>query len=137
MRDYVLDANAALRFLNAGPGGERVNDLIEQASRGETRLSMSVINFGEVYYDLLRRTGESAARHAIAALREVLTEIAEVDEAQALEAGALKVRYKLGYADAFASLLAISMSATLVSADPAFQKLGRKLKLMRLPRHVD
>jgi len=136
VRDYVFDANAVLRFRRAEPGGEKVKSLIEQAIAGQAHLAMSVINLGEVYYNVLRGEGELSAQRAITAIHEVLAEIVEVDEAQALEAGALKVRYKLGYADAFAALTAMRMNATLVSADPAFQRLGRKLKLLRLPRHA-
>ena len=57
------------------------------------------------------------------------------DEAQAEMAATIKLHYRLGYADCFAAALAIGKGATLVTADPEFAKLGRKLKVMALPRH--
>jgi hypothetical protein len=34
----------------------------------------------------------------------------------------------LGHADSFAAMLAVTLKATLVSADPSFEKLGKTLK---------
>jgi ribonuclease VapC len=58
------------------------------------------------------------------------------DEALAKASAALKLHYRLGYADCFAAALAIRMSATLVSSDPDFIKFGRQLKVLALPRDV-
>ena len=58
----------------------------------------------------------------------------ETDAAQALDAAETKHKYKLGYADSFAATLAMTLKATLVSADPAFEKLGKTLKWIRLPK---
>jgi predicted nucleic acid-binding protein len=41
----------------------------------------------------------------------------------------------LGYADCYAAALAMRMDATLVTTDLDFAKLGKKLKLLVLPRH--
>jgi predicted nucleic acid-binding protein len=60
--------------------------------------------------------------------------IVEADTPQALDAAEIKHRYKLGYADSFALTLAVARRATLVSADPAFEKVGKSLKWLRLPR---
>ncbi len=59
MKDYVLDANAVIRYLKVGnaSGGEKVQELFVQAQRGQARLSMSVINMGEVLYILSKNIG--------------------------------------------------------------------------------
>jgi predicted nucleic acid-binding protein len=57
------------------------------------------------------------------------------DEAQVEAAAAVRLKYKLGYADCFAASLAIRERATLVTADPDFAKLGQQLKVLALPRH--
>jgi predicted nucleic acid-binding protein len=54
----------------------------------------------------------------------------------AIDAGILRIRYKLGLADCFAAELAMRKGATLVTADPDFAKLGKQLKLLALPRHT-
>jgi predicted nucleic acid-binding protein len=58
----------------------------------------------------------------------------EADAVQALSAAEMKHSYKLGYADSFAATLAVTRRATLVSADPAFEKIGKSLKWLCLPR---
>jgi predicted nucleic acid-binding protein len=93
---------------------------------------MSVINLGEVLYVLLRHVDEQRARHYIQVLQNVVAMV-EADSPQALSAAEIKHRYKLGYADSFAATLAMTRRATLVSADPAFEKVGKSLKWLRLP----
>jgi len=135
MKDYVLDANAVLRYFGVGEGQgvEKVRALFEQAERNHARLSMSVINMGEVLYILLKHAGEQRAFQYIQALQHAVTMI-EADASGTMEAATLKHRHQLGYADSFAAALALASKATLVSADPSFEKVGRPLKWMRLPK---
>lgn len=136
MKDYVLDANAVLRYfgVNEGLGVEKVRDLFEQAERSKARLFMSVVNMGEVFYVLLKHVGEERALQYIHALQHAVTTI-EADATGAMEAAMLKHRHKIGYADSFAAALALRSKATLVSADPSFEKVGRPLKWLRLPKY--
>jgi len=135
MKEYVLDANAVLRYLaiGEGEGGERVRSLFEQAERNQARLSMSVINLGEVFYILLKRVGEQRAFHYVQVLQHGVA-IIDADTRRTIQAATLKHQYKLGYADSFAAALALESRATLVSADPSFETVGKSLKWMRLPR---
>lgn len=135
MKQYVLDANAVMRYLTKGPGIERLDKLFAQAQRGEIRLLISVINRGEALYVLAKRAG---MLEAIEALRTLAHYVESVDatEEQSNGAAALKFIYKLGYADCFAADLAIRRGATLVTADPDFVRLGKQLKVLALPRHL-
>ena len=135
MKDYVLDANAVIRYFKVGnaSGGEKVQDLFLQAQRNQARLSMSVINMGEVLYVLIKNLGEQRALHYIRVLEHGVT-IVEAGVNLTIDAATLKHRYKLGYADSFAAALALASKATLVSADPTFEKIGKPLKWMRLPK---
>jgi predicted nucleic acid-binding protein len=135
VKEYVLDSNAVLRYfgVSAGQGTDKIRALFQQAERGQARLSMSVVNLGEVLYVLLKHVSEQQVRHYVQALQRVATMV-EADAAQALRAAEMKHNYKLGYADSFAATLSVTLKATLVSADPAFEKLGKSLKWMRLPK---
>ncbi len=135
MKDYVLDANAVLRYFGVGDGqgGEKVRGLFEQAQRNESRLTMSVINLGEVLYILLKHIGQQRALQYIQALQHAVT-VMDADVNRTLQAATLKHQYKIGYADSFAAALALESSATLVSADASFEKIGKPLKWMRLPK---
>ena len=135
MKDYVLDANAVLRYFSIGAaaGGDKVRRMFEQAERGEARLAMSVINLGEVFHILLNRVGQQRALPYIRGL-ELTVAIEDANFDRTMRAATLKHKHKLGYADSFAAALALERSATLVSADPSFEAVGRSLKWMRLPK---
>jgi predicted nucleic acid-binding protein len=96
---------------------------------------MSVVNLGEVHYILLKYIGERAAQEHLQALQHAVTMVG-VDQASALEAASLKHAYKIGHVDSFAAALALRLKATLVSADPIFEKLGMSLKWIKLPPFV-
>ncbi|MDP9052652.1 MAG: PIN domain-containing protein [Acidobacteriota bacterium] len=91
MKDYVLDANAVLRYFGVGDGqgGEKVRGLFEQAQRNESRLTMSVINLGEVLYILLKHIGQQRALQYIQALQHAVT-VMDADVNQTLQAATLK-----------------------------------------------
>ena len=135
MKRYVLDANAVMRFLQKGPGFERISSLIKMASAGEIQLLISVVNRGEVVYGLARRSGLQQALEDLRILAGCLEQV-DVHEEDAEAAAILKLRYKLGFADCFAAELAMRKAATLVTADPEFTKLGKQLKILALPRHT-
>jgi len=136
VKPYVLDANAVMRYLTGGSGEERVAALIQRAAKGEARLSISVINWGEVLYSLAKRAGLANATVDLKALSIYMESVA-ADEAQAEQAATLKFHYKMGYADSYAAALAMRTGATLVTADPEFAKLGKRLKVLALPRHKE
>jgi len=131
---YVLDANAAMRFLQKEPGFEKVSDLFRKQAAGEAKLLISVLNRGEVLYALARRVGIEQAKSALATLAGFVEAI-DIGQEDADAAAVLKWRHKLGFADCFAAVLAIREEATLVTADPDFAKLGKQLKILALPRH--
>ncbi len=135
MKEYVLDANAIIRYFKPGKadGNEKVEQLIDGARGGRLNLWMSVVNLGEVFYVLLRGLKDEAALEYIQSLQRAVL-IHEPDANHTIQAARLKHRYKLGYADSFAAALAMEKDATLVSADPEFSKIGSALKWMKLPR---
>lgn len=135
MKNYVFDANAIIRFLTKGPGYEKVSALMKKAANGEVRLAVSVVNWGEVLYCMARSAGLNKGTSDLKALGTVVETVAG-DEPGAEAAAALKLHYGLGYADCFAAALALRLKATLITADPEFAKLGRRLKILALARHA-
>lgn len=133
MKVYVLDANAIISFLDDRPGAEYIALLVRQA-RESAQLLMSAVNWGEVFYILARRMSMDHLRRTLNTVRPRI-DIVEIGSASAERAAEIKHFYKLAYADAFAAALAVEEKATLVTADPDFEKLGSKIKLKMLPRH--
>jgi predicted nucleic acid-binding protein len=137
VKDYVLDANAVLLYFGVGKaeGGEKVRSLFAEAERRKAHLYMSAVNLGEVVYILLKHIDEPSMLRYIHALQHAVT-IVEAGTERTLDAARLKHQYKLGYADSFAAALALELRATLVSADPEFDKIGKSLKWMKLPKFM-
>jgi predicted nucleic acid-binding protein len=107
-----LDSWAILRWLE---GGEPAAGRVERSL--ETRPLMSWINLGEVFSIVHRATGIDRARAVTADLRHQL-HMDLPSESRVLEAAAIKARYPLAYADAFAIATAVAHGANLLTGDP-------------------
>jgi ribonuclease VapC len=133
MKIYILDASAVVLFLTKGMNYERVVTLVKKANDGDARLAISTVNWGEVLYSMAKTIGLHRATAELKTM-SVYVESIDIDEALAEAAATIKLHYKLGYADCYAAALAMRMDATLVTSDPDFAKLGRKLKVLSLTR---
>lgn len=135
-RRYVLDANALVGLFEDREGtAARVDRLLQQGQQQNTPLLMSTVNWGEVFYVVWKRHGENKARQAQTTVSDMPIVFVAVDFDRATRAAAIKQKYNLGYADAFAAELAIDRGAWLVTADPEFTKLGKMLSVYSLPLH--
>lgn len=134
MKEYVLDANPLIRLYRSLPGIEIAERILREAREEKALLSISVVNLSEVFCVLARYLAPEDAMRRIEAVRRAL-QVEILDEAAAFKAAELRIRYKLSFADSCAAELALRRKATLVTADPEFQKLGKQLKIMALPRH--
>lgn len=135
MRRYVLDANALLIYFGDRSGAQRVQRLFHESLRQRSPLLMSAVNWGEVIYAIWKQGGEAEARTVEKNAARLPLLILPVDRERATEAAAVKARHGIGYADSFAAALSLEYSATLVTADPEFAKLGKRLAVLALPRH--
>jgi predicted nucleic acid-binding protein len=135
VRRYVLDANALLIYLGDRQGAARVESLLNESLRSRSPLLMSAVNWGEVVYSIWKLGGEGEARRVEKNIAHLPLAILPADRERATSAAELKARHRLGYADSFAAQLAMESRAILVSADPEFAKLGKRLPVLSLPRH--
>jgi predicted nucleic acid-binding protein len=135
VKEYVLDANALIRYFQNKAGADTVDKLIDRAQRDEAHLSIAAVNLGEVLYTLAKSIGLDRTTVYIQALGQSV-ETVPIDQEFALEAAKFKFQYKLGYADSIAALLAMRRRGTLVTADTDFMKFGRQFKILALPRHA-
>ncbi len=132
MKTCVLDANALLSYLHDRAGSDRVGQLMTEAAKHERLVLMSVINWGEVFYSIWKTSGEQAARAIMGSPTRFPVELVPVDLASVIAAAELKARHNLPYADCFAVTVALARKATLVTADPHFQKLGKRVAILWL-----
>ena len=134
MKRHVLDANALLRYLMAGNGGDVVTKLIKQARNEGEKLSICVVNWGEVFYTLARLRGWKHAEFVMQNARVLPIEVVDAGQEITATAARLKVNYALPYADCFAAALA-GTDGVLVTADIKDFKRVPGLRLLALPEH--
>lgn len=127
-KTYVLDACTLIAYIEDEEGKDK---LIEVLSGEHNIIYMHIINLGEVYYDILRNSGEVVARQILEELKQLSIEfIFEVSYELLMLAGKYKVEEKVSYADSFALALSEIESAELVTTDHhEFDTIEEKGKL--------
>ena len=134
MKKHVLDANALYRFLHRGPGFETVREIFKQAFHAQDKILISVINWGEVHYTMVRQMGIKNATAMSLQMKELPLTIREADLDQTKAAAELKASYGLPYADCFAAALAGKSGVVVTSDAKDFSKIPW-LQIEPLPRH--
>ena len=133
MRTHVLDASALYRYLTDDPGAATVADVLRNSS-GTSAVIMSVVNWGEVYYTLVKRIGLVKTEMLMrGVLERVPLSLIGATPTDAELAARLKAKYNLPYADAFAAALTGSQHV-LVTTDVEHFSRVPKLRLLKLPR---
>jgi len=134
MRDFVLDASAAIDYAQGGSGANKMEQLLADAVRQQLGLYISVLHLAEVFYLTWQKTGEQRAREIIASFSRLPVQIIDVSLPQALKAAELKARHRIPFVDCVAAALTLQQHATLVTADRDFEKLGRHFPILWLTR---
>jgi ribonuclease VapC len=129
MKRYLLDSYAMIAYFEDEPGADRVAKVLRQLVQGKAKGFMSVVNWGEVYYNTMREQGVAEAEKVILQLDKFPIQIVEVNKNLAYEAAKLKGKYRIAYADCFAVALSIRLNASLVTGDPEFKKLREQISI--------
>jgi ribonuclease VapC len=127
----VLDSWALLAFFEDEPAAEIVEKILLEGEAGRTRLLLSVVNWGEVYYSIMRRVSQEAAEAKTREIAGMPIEIVpvEADLVLARQAAKFKALHGMSYADAFAAALAKTEKAELVTGDPEFRQVEGVVKV--------
>ena len=127
---YILDAWALVAWLQRENGYLKVRELLEKAQKQEIKLTMSVINFGEVIYRFAKIKGIEVAKRTEGTLRLFpINIISPVEETLVMRAAYLKAQYPISYADAFAAALTEQEKAILVTGDRDFKRIEKIIKI--------
>jgi ribonuclease VapC len=129
MKRYVFDSYAMIAYFEDEPGADRVAQILRQLIQGKAKGYMSVVNWGEVYYNTMREEGIAEAERVILQLDKFPIQIVEVNRNFAYEAAKLKGKYRIAYADCFAVALSVKLNASLVTGDPEFRKLKERISI--------
>ena len=126
---YVLDSYAIIAHFEDEAGGEKVRKVLKDAHAGKTKLYMSVINFGEIYYNTHRERGREKADEAVFMIEQLPVTIVNADMEITIEAAGLKGAHSVAYADCFAAALGIRKKAKVITGDPEFKRFGERVKV--------
>jgi predicted nucleic acid-binding protein len=122
VKTRVLDSWAILEWMSGRqPACCLVAKLLAEAEEGQTRVLMSAINAGEVYYFLRKHHSDELAEswHESSRTLPVTIEVPTADDIW--HAASLKGRFPISYADGFAAALALKHNCPLVTGDVEFR----------------
>ncbi|MCJ7813656.1 type II toxin-antitoxin system VapC family toxin [bacterium] len=126
----VLDSYALLAFFEKEPGFEKVESALIEANEKDLNLLMTAVNFGEVYYIVLREYGQRKADEIEKIIQTLPIDMIDVDKNLAKEAARLKALKKISYADCFAAALAKMNKAELITGDKEFREVEDEIKIL-------
>ena len=125
----VLDAHGLLVFLEKEAGYEKIEQSFVAGVEKDKYTLMTSVNFGEVYYIVLRECGQDKAHDIEKIIRTLPIAIIDVDIQLAREAARFKATYKISYADCFAAALAKLHKGELITGDKEFKALENEIKI--------
>jgi len=128
----VLDSWALLCYLEQEPGCEKIIELFEKAVESSKPLLMCVVNWGEVYYQVLRWFGDQKAQEIEQLIQTLPITLVEANKELTREAARIKAIKRIAYADCFAVALARLRKAELYTGDPEFRGVEKDVKVVWL-----
>lgn len=114
MNTYVLDACALIAFLQKETGFEKATAILKNP---ENVILMHAVNFGEVYYDALK-TSQETAEMLFVQMKKLPVKIHWNIDRNTIEiAGKFKINHRMSIADSFVLALAEIYNAQIISTD--------------------
>lgn len=126
---YIMDAFALMAYLNGEPGAQRVREILADGEKGKCHIYMSIINLGEVLYNLERNYGLGRAQDALAVIQGLPIEILPADDQTVFDAAHVKANHPVSYADAFVVVAAQKLNGIVMTGDPEFQDVAELAKV--------
>jgi len=130
---YVLDTSAIFCLKDNEIGAEKVEEILELADKGKTRVLLSFMTLMEYLYINLMRSGEDVAHKFDLQLTLLPVSVIESDEDLRVAAAGLKANYNISMADSWIAATAVNNDAILVHRDPEFDELKDIVRCINLP----
>ena len=128
----VLDSWALLCYLEEEPGNGKIIELFEKAVESSKPVLMCIVNWGEVYYQVVRRYGEQKAQEIEQLIQTLPITLVEANKELTREAARIKATKRMAYADCFAVALAHLRKAELYTRDPEFKAVEKEIRVVWL-----
>jgi predicted nucleic acid-binding protein len=125
----VLDSWALLCYLEQESGYEKVIELFDKAVESSIPLFMCIVNWGEVYYQVMRRFGDKKTEEIEQLIQTLPITLVEANMEITREAARIKTKKRMAYANCFAVALARLRKAELYTGDPEFKAVEKDIKV--------
>ena len=132
LKNLILDSWSVLAYLKKEKAGSEVKKLLRRADKGELNLYLSLINWGEIYYQVLRRFGRVRLRKIMMVIEESPIKLAAIDKKLVALAAEGKAKGGLSFADCFVIALAKELEAVIVTGDPEFKPFEKEVEIFWL-----
>jgi predicted nucleic acid-binding protein len=129
MATKILDSWALMALFNGESAADEVEKLLTQAAADRHKLLMSVVNWGEIYYSVMRGASPAMAEQKAREIAAMPIEIVPADLPQTHQAAIFKATRKMSYADCFGAALAKLRNAEFVTGDPEFNEVEKEIKI--------
>jgi uncharacterized protein len=126
----VIDTQPVIAMLNQEKNYNEIRDFFIKSQKEQKAMYMTSINYGELYYIVLRNKGVEKADTLYEFLSSIPVEIISVDHAIAKQAAGYKAFKKMSYADCFAAALAKILGAPILTGDPEFKEVEKEIKVI-------
>ena len=130
--EKVLDSWALLCYLEQEPGYEKIIELFDKAVESSKPLFMCMVNWGEVYYQVMRRFGDKKAQEIEQLIQTLPITLIEANKELTREAARIKATKRMAYADCFVVALARLKKAELYTGDNEFKAVEKETKIVWL-----
>jgi ribonuclease VapC len=128
----VLDSFSLIAYLEGEEGAEKMVEIFRAARESGRDLLLSVVNWGEVYYIILREAGREQVEQAAHIISTLPIQVVPADLELTRTAAEFKASKKMSYADCFAAALAKTRKAELVTGDGDFKTVEGEVKVLWL-----
>lgn len=132
MVKIVIDSHPVMALLNKEDNYVEVLNFLKNAQKNKAEMIMSSINFGEIYYSVLRLLGEQKAGSLYNMIIAMPISIVSPDIETVIQASKYKAFKKMSYADCFAAALAKTEGAALLTGDPEFKEVEKEIRIIWL-----
>ena len=126
----IIDAYSLLVFLERETGFEKMEGYFADAIEKDNNLLMTTVNYGEVYYIILRECGKEKANEIEKVISTLPIDIIDVNMNLAMEAARLKAFKKMSYADCFSAALAKTHKGELLTGDKEFKAVENEIDII-------
>jgi predicted nucleic acid-binding protein len=129
MATKILDSWALMALFHGESAADEVEKLLAQAAVDRHTLLMSVVNWGEIYYSVMRGASPEMAGRKAREIAAMPIEIVPADLPQTRQAAIFKATRKMSYADCFGAALATIKNAEFVTGDSEFKEIEKEIKI--------